>query len=232
MLLHRLASRLRPAPCPLRTPGLLLLVLGPEQHLVVRRARGDHREAILQLVDHRRRRCTAPVDRQHLLDDAIDVVGLVRAQAHRAERLGELDEIRQRRGVALAVAAAMHQLLPLAHHAHVLVVEDEDLHRQPVLADRRHLLDVHQDRRLAGDVDDERVGARHLHAHRRRQAIAHRAEPARGHPVERLLELEELRRPHLVLADLGGDVGVAAAGQRIEPLDRVLRLDHLVGFAA
>ena len=35
----------------------------------------------------------------------------------------------------------------------------------------------------------------------------------------------ELRRPHLVLADFGGDVGVAVLGQLVEPLDRVLRLD-------
>jgi hypothetical protein len=42
-----------------------------------------------------------------------------------------------------------------------------------------------------------------------------------------LLEVIELRRPHLVLADLGGDVGVAALGQRVQPLDRVLRLDHV-----
>jgi hypothetical protein len=37
----------------------------------------------------------------------------------------------------------------------------------------------------------------------------------------RLLEAEELRRPHLVLADLGGDVGVAAAVSLVQPLDRV-----------
>ena len=34
-----------------------------------------------------------------------------------------------------------------------------------------------------------------------------------------------LRRPHLVLADFGGDVDVAVLGQLIEPLHRVLRLD-------
>ena len=71
---------------------------------------------------------------------------------------------------------------------------------------------------------------RHLHADRRRQAIAHGAEPARGHPAVRLLEFEELRRPHLVLADFGGDVDVLAAGQRIEPLDRILRHDHVLAL--
>ena len=63
------------------------------------------------------------------------------------------------------------------------------------------------------------IRMRDLHAERRRQAVAHRAEAARGHPAVRLLETEELRRPHLVLADLGGDVGVAILGQLVEPLD-------------
>jgi hypothetical protein len=74
------------------------------------------------------------------------------------------------------------------------------------------------------------VGMRELHADRRRQAVAHGAEAARGHPAVRLLEAEELRRPHLVLADFGGDVGVAALGQLVEPLDRVLRLDDVLFF--
>ena len=69
---------------------------------------------------------------------------------------------------------------------------------------------------------------RELHADRGRQAIAHGAEAAGRHPAVRLLEAEELRRPHLVLADLGGDVGVAVLGQLVKPLDRVLRLDHIV----
>ena len=37
-----------------------------------------------------------------------------------------------------------------------------------------------------------------------------------------------LRRPHLVLADLGGDVGVHVLGRRVEPLDRILRHDDVV----
>ena len=69
---------------------------------------------------------------------------------------------------------------------------------------------------------------RDLHADRRRQAVAHGAEPARGHPAVRLLEAEELRRPHLVLADFGGDVDVAAARRLEQPLDRVLRQDDIV----
>src|SRR6185312_3174070 len=92
-----------------------LLVLGAEQHLVMRGARWDHREAVLRLVD-RDIDDDRLVHRQHLLDDAVDIVGPARPQAHRAEGVRELDEIRQRGGVALRIAAAMQQLLPLPHH--------------------------------------------------------------------------------------------------------------------
>ena len=73
-------------------------------------------------------------------------------------------------------------------------------------------------------------GMRHLHADGGRQAIAHGAEAAGRHPAVRLLEFEELGRPHLMLADLGGDVDVVAARQRVEPLDGVLRHDHVVAL--
>ena len=68
---------------------------------------------------------------------------------------------------------------------------------------------------------------RHLNAERRRQAIAHGAEAARGHPAVRLLEAEELRRPHLVLTDFGGDVDVTPARRLEQPLDRELRQDDI-----
>src|SRR3546814_7185700 len=84
-------------------------------------------------------------------------------------------------------------LLPLAHHAHPLVVHDEHLDRQIVLRDARKLLDVHQDRGLAGNVDDEGVGMRALHAQRRGHAVAHGAEAA-GRSEEHTSELQSLMR--------------------------------------
>src|SRR5713101_1028163 len=69
---------------------------------------------------------------------------------------------------------------------------------------------------------------RELHPDRRRQAVAHGAETARGHPAIRLLEAVELRRPHLVLAYFRGDVGIAVLGQLVQTLDGILRLDDLV----
>src|SRR3546814_19191993 len=82
----------------------------------------------------------------------------------------------------------------------------------------------------SGNVDDEGVGMRALHAQRRGHAVAHGAEAAGGHPVVRLLELEILRRPHLVLPDLGRDEGRAVAGQLVKPLDGMLRLDRLAAL--
>ncbi len=67
---------------------------------------------------------------------------------------------------------------------------------------------------------DERLGVRKLRADGGRQAITHRAEAAGRHPAVRLLEVDELGRPHLVLADLGRDVGVAVLGQLVETLDQ------------
>src|SRR6266851_4494249 len=63
-----------------------------------------------------------------------------------------------------------------------------------------------------------------LHAHRRGQAEAHRAEAAGIDPAARLVELVELRRPHLVLADVRSDEGLAL-GDLVELLQHELRLD-------
>ena len=69
---------------------------------------------------------------------------------------------------------------------------------------------------------------RDLDAERGRQAIAHGAEAARRHPAMRLLEAEELRRPHLVLTDFGRDVGVVPARRLEQALDGILRQDDIV----
>ena len=66
---------------------------------------------------------------------------------------------------------------------------------------------------------------RDLGADRGGEAIAHRAEAAAGQPAVGAVEMEMLRRPHLVLADLGGDDRVHAAGRVEQRLDRALRHD-------
>src|SRR5438045_1158900 len=90
----------------------------------------------------------------------------------------------------------------------------------------RLALGPYQHRGFARDVDDDRIGMGDLDAHCRRQTISHRAQTARGHPAVRLFKFEELRGPHLVLADFRGDVDITVPGQRIKPLDRILRLDQ------
>src|SRR5215208_5943653 len=99
----------------------------------------------------------------------------------------------------LGVTAVVEELLPLADHPEVAVVQDGDLYVQPELPDRGELLDVHLDAAVAGDYPDGIIGIRERHAHRRRQREAHRAEASARDVAVRLRELEELGRPHLVL---------------------------------
>ena len=67
-----------------------------------------------------------------------------------------------------------------------------------------------------------------LDAHGGGQAIAHGPQAAGGHPAIGLFKPVILRGPHLVLANLGGDVGIPVLGQGIEPLDGILRFDLIV----
>src|SRR3546814_5150452 len=75
------------------------------------------------------------------------------------------------------------------------------------------------------DADDEAVGVGELRADRGGKAIAHRAEPAAGQPAVGRRKAEMLRRPHLMLADLGRDDRVHAARRVEQRLHRALRHD-------
>src|SRR5690606_23095229 len=87
---------------------------------------------------------------------------------------------------------------------------------------------VHLDGRFAGDAGHRHVRIGELGAHGVGHAHAHGAETARVEPAARLVEAVVLRGPHLVLADVGGDDGVAA-GDFPQLLHHELRLDDLVG---
>ena len=120
----------------------------------------------------------------------------------------------------------MQQFLPLAHHAHPLVVDDHDLDRQAVLNRRRQLLNVHQDRRLTSHVDAAGAGVTDLHADGSRETVAHGPQPAGGHPAVGLFKAEVLRRPHLMLADFGGNQDIITVlGQLLQAPERVLGTD-------
>ena len=89
------------------------------------------------------------------------------------------------------------------------------------------LLVGHLEAAVAVDGPDGRVRPADLGAHRGRHGVAHRAEAAGVEPGARLLVRDELRRPHLVLAD-AGDVERVRAGDLAEPLDDVLRRERPV----
>ena len=148
------------------------------------------------------------------------------ANPHRPIGLGQLHEVRQARRIGVAVALAVQKLLPLAHHSHPFIVENEDLDRQVILDGGGHFLHGHQHTSVAGYVDDQAFWMGDLHPHCGGQAITHGPQPPGGHPAVRFLEAIELRGPHLMLANFGGDVGVARPGQGIEPLDGMLWLDQ------
>src|SRR3546814_2580364 len=96
--------------------------------------------------------------------------------------------------------AVIVQFLPRAGHPHPLIGVDEDLHRQAILRNRAHFLDVHLERGFARDADDQAVGMRDLRADRGGKAIAHGAQAATGEPAvggrseEHTSELQSLMR--------------------------------------
>jgi hypothetical protein len=52
--------------------------------------------------------------------------------------------------------------------------------------------------------------------------------PARVDPAPRFVKPVVLRRPHLVLAHIRGDVGVGVLGHVPQGFHHILRLDHIV----
>ena len=189
-------------------------------------AGGDHRIDVLGLVGDEVHEHQPVLHLERLLERAFDVAGFFDLHADVAIGLGELHEIRQRIHVRMRIAPVVEELLPLAHHAHVAVVQVHDLDRQVILLAGREFLDAHLDRGLAGDAAHRLLRERELHAHGRGQAKAHGAEPAGVDPATRLVEAVELRGPHLVLAHVRGDIGLAL-GQIVEHLQYVLRFNEL-----
>src|SRR5215203_4449839 len=102
----------------------------------------------------------------------------------------------------LRVAAVVEELLPLADHPEVAVVQDGYLYVQPELPYRGELLNVHLDTAVAGYDPDGIIRIRKRHAHRRWQREAHRAEASARDVAVGLGKLEEPGSPHLVLPDV------------------------------
>src|SRR3989304_4032124 len=108
-----------------------------------------------------------------------------------ADRPRQLDEVRVLQGRGDDVVA-VEELLPLAHHAQVVVVDDGELDRPAVLGYRGQFLHRHPEAPVAADGPDQFAGLRRLHAHGGRHLEAHRAQPAGGNERVRLVGPEEL----------------------------------------
>src|SRR5215213_7353434 len=110
----------------------------------------------------------------------------------------------------LGVAAVVEELLPLADHPEVTVVQNGDLYVQPEVPYRGELLDVHLDAAVTGYDPDGVFRIGESHAHRRWQREAHRAEATARDVAVGLGELEELGSPHLVLPHVRDEPQVRA----------------------
>ena len=124
----------------------------------------------------------------------------------------------------------VEQALPLADHAEDLVADDDDLDIDVVVGNRREFLAVHHDAAVAREEDDRGIRTADLGTHRGRQAVAHCALAARRQEVTRLVDLEELCRPHLVLADIRHADRIAAH-EAADLADERTRLDGLAFLA-
>src|SRR5262245_61305463 len=82
--------------------------------------------------------------------------------------------------VSVAAVAFVEVVLPLHDHAEVLVVEDDRLGGNLLDVRRGQLLDVHQERTVAVDIDHFLVRMGNLDAQRRRIPKAHRAQSGTG----------------------------------------------------
>jgi hypothetical protein len=124
-----------------------------------------------------------------------------------------------------AVAALIKQALLLAHHSQPAVVQHQDFHVQAEFRQGRQFLHVHQQTAVAGDAQRAGFGLRQGCADRGRQAEAHGAESARGQPAGFRPERIVLGRPHLVLADIGGQAATRAGrggrGDQLRGLQQV-----------
>ena len=178
----------------------------------------------------------AVVDRHRRLDRRVHVRRRLAAQPDAAQRLGELHEVGDAvlvgAQVGVGVALVVEQRLPLPDHAEVAVVDDGDLDRDALERAGGQLLVGHLEAAVAVDRPHRRVRAGRPWRPSRpaRRSPSCRAPPELSQ-VPGLLVLDELRRPHLVLAD-AGDVDRVRAGDLAEPLDDVLRGERAVGRLA
>src|SRR3569623_3122825 len=128
-------------------------------HFVMTFALGDHGIDVLGLFGDEVEEHQPVFQFQRFLQRGFDVGRFLDQHADMAVDIIVLDEVRQRIHVRMRIAAVVEEFLPLPHHAHVAVVEVDDLDRQAVLAASRQFLNAHLDAGLAGDAGDHVVRA-------------------------------------------------------------------------
>src|SRR5215218_10835846 len=218
LLKNVVTRRLRASRPPPRRSSIALSVVAVAatlgaiffDHLVHAHAARDHGVHVrlrvyVEVQDGEPRLLLSPTDRR------LDVVALPDGPAAQAVRSGELFVVGTGDG-RLGVAAVVEELLPLAHHAEVAVVEDGYLDVEAEVPYGGELLEVHLDAAVAGHDPHRLVRVGQSDPHRRWQGEAHRAEAPRRDVAVLLGELEELGRPHLVLSDVGDEPDLFAGG--------------------
>src|SRR5207247_4097926 len=151
-------------PARLLVAGRLLLAALdplPGDHALVAHAGRDHRVDVRRLVDHHLEEGGAGE-----ADELFEVLRDVGDLGHppREQEAVGLDRLHEillvERLVRARVAVRVEEMLPLADHAVAQVVQEQHLHRDVVGGEGLELAQVHADRAVAVDVDDEpaRVG--------------------------------------------------------------------------
>src|SRR3569833_2280445 len=113
-----------------------------EVHFVMALALSDHGIDVLGLIGDEVEEHQPVFQFQRFLQRGFDVGRFLDQHADVAVGFGELDEVRQRIHVRMRIAAVVEAFLPLPRHAHVAVVEVDDLDRLAVLAASRQFLDA------------------------------------------------------------------------------------------
>lgn len=142
--------------------------------------------------------------------------------------LGQLHKVEQHVHVTVRVATAVVQLLPLAHHTQITIVERQHLDQRIVLQTNQELLNAHLNRTFADHAEHVNIELDQLNAHNIEQTHAHRTQTTEVDPTAQLFELTELRNEHLVLTHVEHDVMIGTTHQLDQLLDHELELDDLI----
>src|SRR5579864_6161422 len=129
--------------------------------------------------------------------------------ASNAKSVGQSGEIRRNKRSS-NVALVVEEFLPLANHAEIAVVNDGDLDVDLFLNDGGKLAHGHLEAAVAHDDPDFGIGLGELRSDGSGKCKAHGAEAAGSDERSGLIVVVILRFPHLVLADVGDNDGLAA----------------------